>query len=136
MLLSAERIATTAGDKAALLRAAGVPADVPAAVDLETAAWARLAGGCGIPDLAVRAISDSAQETLPLDFNRFRDAGGSVLRSWVALHALGHPSVIAELRRLRRRLRRCAERLADFACDLLTAPPAGGDAPVPIPVGQ
>lgn len=112
ILLTVERIATTPEEKARLRR--GLGTEEPAAVDLETAVWARAAGELGVPYLAVRAVSDPAKEALPLDFNRFRDSRGRVRRLAVALHALRHPGMIGELRALDRRVRRCAERLADF----------------------
>jgi len=86
---------------------------VPAAVDLETAAWARVAGELGVPYLAVRAVSDTASETLPVDFNRLRGADGRVRRSAVVLEAVRRPRLIPGLFDLGRRTRRCAERLAD-----------------------
>jgi len=109
-LLSATEIATTSEDKKRLygsLETAG-----PATVDLETATWTRLAASRGIPYLALRAVCDTAEETLPLDFNRFSDAGGQVRRWRVALHAVTHPWLILELRRLERRVRLATEKLA------------------------
>ncbi len=112
MLLSSDRIATTTKAKAELLHRLG--GDAPAAVDLETAAWVRIAAARGVPYVAVRAISDTAAESLPLDFNRWLDARGSVRRSSVVLHALRHPGTISELRALRRRIQLCAGRVAGF----------------------
>ena len=120
-LLTARRIAATAERKVELRRRLGGAA--PAAVDLETAAWARAAAAHGVPYLAVRAVSDTAAETLPLDFERWRDRRGRVRRGGVALHALLHPGVIGALLGLRRRVRLCAERLADAALDLLVCSP-------------
>jgi len=113
ILVSAGRIATTPEEKAALWTSCGEP--VPAAVDLETAAWARVAGELGVPYLAVRAVSDTASETLPVDFNRLRGADGRVRRSRVVLEAVRRPRLIPGLFDLGRRTRRCAERLADLA---------------------
>jgi adenosylhomocysteine nucleosidase len=90
-----------------------------AAVDLETAAVARVAAQRGVPYIAVRAISDTAGESLPLDFNRFRDASGRIDRIKVARHALLRPGLIAPLWRLRRRVALCTENLARLIVPLL-----------------
>ncbi len=110
-LVTADQIATTASEKADLWASCGEPA--PATVDLETAVWARVAGELGVPYVAVRAVSDAAGETLPMDFNRLRGDDGRVRKSRVALAALGRPRQIPALIDLGRRVRRCAERLAD-----------------------
>ncbi len=111
-LYSAPRIAAAAAAKAELLRRLG--GGEPAAVDLESAAFARTAAALGIPYLAMRAISDPAEETLAVDFDRFCDAEGRVRRGAVALHAVLHPSLISSLRALQGRVRLCAEGLAGF----------------------
>jgi len=85
-----------------------------AAADLETAAFAEAAAATGTPYLVVRAISDAAQDALPLDFERFRDVRGRIRRARVVGHALRHPSVIGDLLTLRSRVARCAARLARF----------------------
>lgn len=110
---SRDEIAVTAAEKAELWRRLGAPE--VATVDLETAAWARVAAARGVPYLAVRAISDTAGETLPLDFNRYRDRHGRVSRLAVAARALRRPSMIRPLRALERRVAECAERLAGVA---------------------
>ncbi len=117
LLYTAERMLITAREKTELWRRLGEPA--VASVDLETAVYARAAGARGIPYLAVRAISDPAEESLPLDFNHFCDRQGRVRRLRVALHALRHPSIGWRLQALGSRMKLCAERLADEAEDLL-----------------
>lgn len=109
-IASTNRIATTAAEKAQIYEATGA-----AAIDLESATWARVAAARGIPFIIVRAVSDTVSETLPIDFNRFMDAGGHVRRWRVVLEALTHPWIIPDLRRLRDRVQLAAERLADFA---------------------
>jgi len=85
----------------------------PVAVDLETAAYARVAAGRGVPYAVVRAISDGADEELPLDFERYRRPDGTLDRARVLRHALGHPATLAPLWRLKRRMDLCSQRLAD-----------------------
>jgi len=108
--VSSREILCTAGAKAKAREDLG-PGAI-AAVDLESAAFARAAAARGIPYLALRAISDTAEESLPLDFNNLRGADGSVDRRRVALRALLHPAVIPRLWRLRGRAALCSENLA------------------------
>jgi adenosylhomocysteine nucleosidase len=110
VMVSSPRILVRAEEKA--LTYASLRTSAPAAADLETAALAREAGRRGIPYLVLRAISDPAEETLPMDFERLRDGEGGVSRSRVLLHALARPSLIRSLVTLSRRVSTCAERLA------------------------
>ncbi len=110
-------ILCTARSKADAL--AGLPPGAVAAVDLETAAFARAAADRGLPYVALRAISDLAEESLPLDFNLLRDASGAVDNLRVARAVLGRPSLVLPLWRLRGRCGLCAERLAGAASALL-----------------
>lgn len=121
VMLSARRIASTVEQKSELRRRLG--GGEPATVDLETAAWARTAAAGGVPYLALRAVSDTADETLPLDFERWRDHRGRVRRFGVALQALRDPRLIGPLAGLRRRLRLCAEGLAAAVEALLERAP-------------
>jgi adenosylhomocysteine nucleosidase len=95
-----------------------------AAVDLETAAFARAASERGLPYVALRAISDAAEESLPLDFNALRDGTGGVDTRRVALAALKRPSLLVPLWRLRGRVAHCAGNLARAAGALLAGGPA------------
>ena len=117
-VLSRSDIAVDARSKARLH--AELSASGAAVVDLESAAYGREASRRGLPYLVARAVSDTSEETLPLDFNRFRSGSGRVDRRRVAVYTLVHPQVLPHLLSLRRRVRLCAERLADFAEGLLT----------------
>lgn len=98
-----------------------LPGGGPAAVDLETAVYARLAARRGVPYLAVRAVVDPAEEALPMDFNLCRRPDGRVSRLRVVRRAVLHPGRFGELLRLRRRVRLCSERLAALAGELVAA---------------
>lgn len=117
--LTARRILVTAEEKRAAWLALGGPG--PAVVDLESAAYARLAAARGIPFLVVRAVIDAADETLPLDFNRARRAEGGVEEARVVRMALLRPQVWGALADLRRRLRHSARALARLAIHLVAA---------------
>lgn len=88
-----------------------------AAVDMESAAWARAAAAAGVPFLVVRAISDLADDELPGYLPRCVGEDGGIRRSAVLRHALAHPSSIPALLRMRRRVAECCEKLAAFLLD-------------------
>lgn len=112
-IYSSERIVGRGDAKRELARALG--SSRRAAVDLESAALARAAAARGIPFTVVRAVSDAADEDLPLDFEACRDASGGVrLRSIVA-RALLRPACVPGLLRLGVVARRCAGALANAA---------------------
>lgn len=127
MILSLDRVVVSARDKRAL-RALRFPVDEsgqtatprtdegfcsPAAVDMETAAVARLCNSRGVDWGAVRAISDTASESLPLDFNALRMADGDLPLARVAAAALRRPSSIPGLLRLGRNTSVAATALAN-----------------------
>jgi len=84
-----------------------------AVADLESAHCASVAQERAVPWAVLRCVSDEADEALPAFLDRCRDEGGAVDRSRVARHLLLHPGELPGVLRLRRRVRRCAEGLAD-----------------------
>ena len=120
IFVSTRNMLCTPHDKAdAYSSLAGGPV---AAVDLETASYARAASLRGLPYVALRAISDTAEESLPLDFNTLRDRTGAVDSRRVALRALTRPRLLPSLWDWRRRVSFCSEKLARAVQTLL----AGG----------
>jgi len=100
--------------------------DQPAAADMESACYARVAISYGLPYLICRYVSDSAAETLPGFLEDCRGQDGAIDTRQVFWKAFWRPSTWRTLWRLRRRLQVAAERLADFAEDLvgsLAVPP-------------
>lgn len=93
------------------LDAAGVDRG-PAIADLESGHWAEVAEREGVSWLVLRGVSDDATEELPSFLDECRDEGGAVKRRSVVARAALHPASVPGLLRLRRRVRRCAERLA------------------------
>lgn len=108
VLWSQDRVAVTAGEKAAI---AALGAD---AVDMEAAAVAAVAEARGVQFFCVRVISDGAGEELPLDFNRFRGPEGRFSRMRITSELLLHPSKLIVLLRFRGTCRRAAQQLGDF----------------------
>jgi len=109
-VLSLDRVAITAAEKGELRASTQA-----AVVEMESAAVARKAREWEMPFGCVRVVSDVADENLPLDFNRYRDADGRFSRTRIALAAMGRPfTVLPGLIRLDRNCRLAAERLGEF----------------------
>lgn len=107
-LLTQDRVAVSVQEKASL-REHGADA-----VDMEAAAVAAEAERRNAPFYCVRVVSDSAGETLPVDFNACRGPEGRFSNSRITLAALLHPSSLIPLLRFGRTCRRAALILGDF----------------------
>lgn len=116
-VISATRIAVTPAEKAGLH--SRLDTDGAAVVDLESAAFAGEAVERGLPCLVARAVCDTAEEALPLDFNRFRTAAGGVSQGRVLRHALTHPGIVEALMGLRDRVRSCSQVLAELVTEVI-----------------
>jgi adenosylhomocysteine nucleosidase len=104
---SANHVVATAPEKKYL----GGSAD---AVEMESFEILRQAQAKGVPAAAIRAVSDSADEDLPLDMNRvFSDAGQVSIPRVLGQVAL-HPCALPGLVKLGKKSRRAAESLAVF----------------------
>ena len=55
-----------------------------------------------LPGVAVRAVSDTVDEDLPLDFNEFVGASGEPERMKIFLHGLTRPAVFGKLIQLQK----------------------------------
>jgi adenosylhomocysteine nucleosidase len=106
-LLSSKALVATADGKTRLGRMAD-------AVDMESFAILAEAIARKIPAVAIRAISDAANESMPLDFSRTLDASGHVAGLKLALALAGAPHKLFGLARLGRNSRRAASALAEF----------------------
>lgn len=69
------------------------------ALDMETSGAAKAAGEAGVPFLAVRAISDTSEEDLPVDFSEFIKGGRLDMKALVC-HLLMNPSKVPDVIRL------------------------------------
>jgi adenosylhomocysteine nucleosidase len=82
-------------------------------VDMETDIIGAACAGAGIPLTAVRAVSDSADESLPVPFGVWFDTARQRARPLALVaHLLRHPSHIAPFARFVLRLPRVAKSLA------------------------
>ncbi len=118
--ITATRIADTVDEKRRLLAMAlagagdmtGPTRSSAAIVDLESAGFAAVASRAGMPWMVLRAVSDTAADSIPPLLNRSRDDGGAVRRGRVVWGLLSHPRTLLTLLELRERVRTCAGRLA------------------------
>jgi adenosylhomocysteine nucleosidase len=104
----ATRVAITVTEKSALRAQTG--ADV---VEMESAVIARVCRATGVECLTLRAISDTAHEDLPLDFNALMTPEEKLSPVKLALAILKAPQKIPALMRLGRNSALAATRLAE-----------------------
>jgi adenosylhomocysteine nucleosidase len=110
---SIDHVAVTAAEKRRLRNQTGA-----ISVDMESAAVESKAAEWKVPYLCIRAVSDRAGDTLPLDFNRYRNARGDFSRTRIALAAIARPfTVMPQLMEFDRNCRRAADALGDFLAD-------------------
>lgn len=103
----ATRVAVTAAEKANLRRTTG--ADV---VEMESGIIRQLCRERGVPSATVRAVSDAANDDLPVDFNQLMTPDMRVHFGKLAAVLIRSPGTIAGLLRLRRSTVDAAQRLA------------------------
>ena len=101
------RIATTIGEKQTLRRDTGADA-----VEMESAMIHAVCGERHIPCATVRAISDTAHENMPLDFNLLANADLSLNYGKLAVAIAKSPRKISGLLRLQKNCRLAAENVA------------------------
>jgi len=104
----ATRVATTVLEKAELRRTTGADA-----VEMESEIIHAISRERGIPCATVRAISDTADEDLPLDFNQLSEPDQSLHYGKLALAIARAPGRIPGLLRLQKHASFAARRLAE-----------------------
>lgn len=108
-LVSDDHVAVTAAEKAALRKAGGD------AVEMEAAGVATEAHRLSIPFFCVRVITDTAEESLPLDFNGMRDKQGRFSRARIIAAGLRNPgNIFPQLMKLNRRCDSASTSLGEF----------------------
>ena len=112
----ASRIAITAKEKRTLR--SSTQAD---AVEMESEAIHTLCRERRIPCATVRAISDTANEDLPLDFNQLARPDWTMDYCRLALAVAKAPGTIPALLRLQRNCRVAAERLAEVLVKIIAS---------------
>ncbi|MCC6487698.1 MAG: hypothetical protein IT364_09375 [Candidatus Hydrogenedentes bacterium] len=110
-VVTLDRILATAAEKQEVARAHS--AALPACVDMESAPVAKACAAHGVPYIALRCITDTLNDDLPIDFNECRGRDGNIHTMRIMWAAAHHPSSIAGLIEMRRRARDCARNLAE-----------------------
>jgi len=118
-LVTHSRVAGTPKEKTALRELCR--SDENACVDMETAAFASAAAKRRVPYLALRAVSDSANEPLPGILTQVVEPGGNVAPLTILRFVFTDPRGGVALVRLGFRFRRCTGRLAVAAERLIRA---------------
>jgi adenosylhomocysteine nucleosidase len=107
VFLTSETIVATAAEKEELSPSGSV-------VEMETSYVLEAAAKRQVPAVAVRAISDAADEDLPLDFERVADSRGHIKVSGLLKELTMHPYKLAPLVRFGKQSRASSVALADF----------------------
>lgn len=107
--LSSERVLVSKREKAAA-RAFGEVVEMESRRVLET----MQTPGWGARSVAIRAISDEAEEDLPLDFNGMITSSGDVDMAGIMASVARRPDRLPGLMRFAGRSKEAAERLAEF----------------------
>ena len=111
-LLSMDRVVSTAAEKAVLANECRRGGDG----SCRSGRAARSA--YNVPFYAVRVVTDTCEESFPLDFNRMRSPDGRFSRARILAAALRRPGVVfPELMKLNKRTKRAAQALGDFLAD-------------------
>jgi adenosylhomocysteine nucleosidase len=111
-LLSTDHVAITSTEKSELHKTTGARA-----IEMEAAGVSAKAQQYNLPFYCIRVITDTAGESLPLDFNQLRDSNGRFSRSKIILAALRRPTVFPKLLNFDKRCKNAAQALGDFIAD-------------------
>ena len=84
------------------------------AVEMESYTIMAEAARCGVPAVAIRAISDTADFNMPYDFASARNSRGQIRVGHIIAQVIRHPSGLPALLTLARDCRLAARQLADF----------------------
>jgi adenosylhomocysteine nucleosidase len=109
LVLSQDRVVQEAAEKSRLYNEFGA-----VAVEMEAAGVAARAQRAGLAFCCIRVVSDRADESFMVDFNRMRTTDGRIARGKIIRHAVTRLHVVPSLFRLQRRSDDAARVLGDF----------------------
>jgi len=115
-LITVDRIVPTAEEKARL-------AFFGEAVDMESAIIMSHFAAAAVPGVTIRAVSDAADEDLPIDFDRCLTPQGAIKPMSLINAIVRRPSKLPNLVRFGRQSNQAAQRLASFLDDFIAALP-------------
>jgi adenosylhomocysteine nucleosidase len=115
-LITVDRIVPTAEEKARL-------AFFGEAVDMESAIIMSHFAAANVPVLTIRAVSDAADEDLPIDFDRCLTPQGAIKPMSLVNAIVRRPSKLPNLVRFGRQSNLAAQKLARFLDDFIAALP-------------
>jgi adenosylhomocysteine nucleosidase len=116
-LITVDRIVPTAAEKERL-------SFFGEAVDMESALIMSHFAAAGVPIVTIRAISDAADEDLPIDFDRCLTPQGAIKPMSIVNAIVRRPGKLPNLVRFGRQSYQAAQRLATFLDDFVAALPA------------
>jgi len=90
-------------------------------VEMESFRIMNMCSGPQVASLTVRAISDTVDEDLPLDFSQVLDTNGRIVKRQLALQLARYPNKIRALIRFGKESQNAAVKLADFLDGFLPA---------------
>jgi adenosylhomocysteine nucleosidase len=111
-LLSIDRVAVTPAEKSDLFKSGAV------AIEMEAAGVATKAKEYNLPFYCIRVVTDTAEESLPLDFNQMRDASGRFSRTKILATAIRQPAIFPKLLKLNKGCKNASYALGDFIADI------------------
>ena len=114
---SASKVMVTPYEKASLREESKADA-----VDMESSAIRSVARNHRIPMVALRVVSDPYNEALPIDFNQFMNAAGSMRYGKLACHLLRKPRFVPKLIQFQKKLNYAAQQLGETLNILLDTP--------------
>ncbi|MBY0507448.1 MAG: hypothetical protein K2X03_26275 [Bryobacteraceae bacterium] len=111
LIVSQDRVASTAAEKQSLSQQG-------LAVEMESAAVRDVAGRHQLPFACIKAVSDSAGQSLPLDFNLYRAPAGHFRKAHIVAAMLARPFArIPAILELRAQAQLAARALGGFLAD-------------------
>jgi adenosylhomocysteine nucleosidase len=110
-LLSLDRVASTSAEKSELRKQGA------GAIEMEAAAVLQKAREYNLPFYCIRVVTDTAAESLPLDFNLLRDTNGRFSRTKILAAAFRRLTAFPGLLKLNKRSKQAAQALGDFIAD-------------------
>ena len=108
VVFSGNRVVNSALDKQQLWKSGAI------AVEMEAAGVFTRSRKAQLPFFCIKAVTDLADESFPLDLNRMRTTEGRFSRGRIVSYAFTHPKALTGLFQLKRRSEQAARALGDF----------------------